>query len=360
MRICIIGPASNVHVHRWAAALMERGNHVSLLSTSPLLDALPPPLAGIPVYVVPTARHGMGRRERLVRLLSGWGRVPALLASLKPDIVHVHSLPVPAATLFLLRVPRLVVSAWGSDVVWRDRRKEQFYPWLLRHATRVTATSAYLADVVASYLREPLRIDVVAFGVDADKFSPATARPLVPHIGTLRHLEPKYGIDILVRSLPSVIEAHPTVKLDIAGEGGQRAELEQLITMLGLMPRIHLRGRIDHGEAPDFLRHLTVFANPSREEEFGVAAVEAQACGLPVVASRVGALPEVVLHGETGLLVPPNDPVALAKALVALLGDPERARMFGQAGREWVMERYRWDDNVAQMLGIYEEVRARA
>ena len=357
MRICLIGPASNVHVHRWAEALTARGHGVSLLSTSPLPHAFPTPLAQLAVFLVPTARPGMSRRERFARLLAGWARVPALLRSLQPDIVHVHSLPAPAATPFLMRVRHLVVSAWGTDVVWRDRRKEQFYPWLLQHATRVTATSQYLADVVASYLRQPRPVDVVAFGIDARRFSPPSTYPDLPRIGTVRHLEAKYGLDVLVRSIPALVAAHPAARVDIVGEGVQRPELEHLIDDLGIGAQARLLGRIDHARVPDFLRTLSVFANPSREESFGVAALEAQACAVPVVATRVGALAEVVRDNETGLLVPPDDPTALAKALIALLGDVERAQQLGRAGRAWVMERYRWDDNVAQMLQIYEEVR---
>ncbi len=360
MRICIIGPASNVHIHRWSTAMLERGHSVSLLSTSPLPAAFPAPLTNVPVYEVPTARPGMGRRERFTRLIGGWARVPSLLASLNPDIVHVHSLPVPAATPFLMRVPRLVVSAWGSDVVWRHPRKERLYPWLLAHATRVTATSEYLANVVASYLRAPRTIEVIAFGVDGSIFYPAPMRSSGSRIGTLRHLEPKYGIDTLIRSLPAILAAHPSAFMDIAGEGEQRHHLEQMIDTLGVARRLHLRGTIEHVSVPAFLRSLDLYANPSREEAFGVAAVEAQASGLPVVASWVGALPEVVLDGETGLLVPPDDPAALAEALSALLAEPDRAARMGQRAREWVMQRYRWEDNVQQMLNLYEEVRASA
>jgi L-malate glycosyltransferase len=356
MRICVIGPASNVHVHRWTQALMEHGHRVSVLSTSPLPPRLPSHLAHAPMVVVPTARPGMSRRQRLARLWSGWARVPGLLASLQPDIVHVHSLPAPAATPFLLRVPRLLVSAWGTDVVWRDRRKERFYPLLLRHAQRVTATSRYLAGVVRSYLSTPRPIDVVAFGVDTERFSPPSKRPDAPRIGTVRHLEPKYGLDVLVRSVPALVAAQPAVEVDIVGEGEQRSDLERLIAALGTGDNVRLRGRLDHAHVPTFLGTLRVFANPSREEAFGVAALEAQACGVPVVASRVGALHEIVREGETGLLVPPDDPASLAAALSSLLQDEERARGMGRAARAWVLEHYRWERNVEQMLAIYREV----
>ena len=96
---------------------------------------------------------------------------------------------------------------------------------------------------------------------------------------------------------------------------------------------------------------------PSRAESFGVAALEAQACGVPVVASRVGGLPEVVRHNETGLLVPPDNPQALAEAIAALLVDHERRAVMGAAARRWVAERYRWKDSVDMMEDVYRQAR---
>jgi glycosyltransferase involved in cell wall biosynthesis len=319
---------------------------------------MPSPFPHIPIFHFPIGRPGMSRGKRLTRLLEGWARVPALLACLSPDIVHLHSLPVPAATPFLLTVRNLVVSAWGSDVVWRDRRKVLLYPFLLARAARVTATSQYLAGVVRTYLRRSRSIDIVAFGVDTAQFSPAPQRPLVPYIGTVRGLEPKYGIDVLIESLPRVFSYHPSVEVDIAGEGPQREALQRRIADLGIEDRVHLHGQIAHADVPAFLRSLSIFVNPSRQESFGVAAAEAQACGLPVVATNVGGLPEVVLDGKTGALVPPEDPEALASTLAAFLASPEWCSRLGAAGRQWIVERYRWETNVDQMVRIYEEVQA--
>jgi glycosyltransferase involved in cell wall biosynthesis len=353
--VCIIGPGNNVHVHRWAEALIGRGLHVSLISTLPVA-ALPPVLRGISYLAIPTATAGMTAPQRVAALLQGWARVPSIIAAIKPDIVHLHSLPAPAAMPFLCLVQHLVVSTWGSDVVQRDQRKERLYPYLLAHAAQITATSQYLATVTASYLGTPQPVHVIPFGVDPECFKPASQRSANGPIGTLRHLEANYGIDVLIEAVPRVLRLNPKQQVEIGGAGSLRSSFEQRIQELGLEARVKLRGRLPHADVPAFLRSLSIFAMPSRAEAFGVAALEAQACGLPVVASSVGGLPEVVRHAETGLLVPPEQPEALADALIALLHDRRRRSAMGQAARDWVRERYDWQTNVTQMIEVYRQV----
>lgn len=352
--VCIIGPGNNVHVHRWAEALRRRGLRVSLISTLPA--ALPASLRDLPCFAIPTATVGMTRAQRLVTLLGGWARVPGLVAALRPDLVHLHSLPTPAAVPFLRPLRRLVISSWGSDVVQRDPRKTRLYPYLLSHAQQLTATSHYLAAMTASYLHTPRPISVIPFGIDPQRFMPVQEPASGYHIGTLRHLERNYGIDVLIETVPLLLESDPQIRIEIGGAGSLRPAFERRIHELAIGEQVTLRGRIDHAEVPAFLRALAVFAMPSRAEAFGVAALEAQACGLPVVASNVGGLPEVVRDGETGLLVPPEQPQALADALLALIHDPERRIEMGAAGREWVRARYDWQTNIDQMLEVYRQV----
>ena len=355
-RVCLIGQAGNVHVQRWAQALVERGLRVSLISTAPLTVPLPPALRHLPCYTIPTASPAMRPHERLLTLLRGWGRVPGLVAALRPDLVQLHALPTPAAVPFLCRVGPLVVSAWGSDVVQRDRRKSQLYPALLAHADALTATSRYLAEVLATYLHRPRRIEVIAFGVDAERFRPPVTRSPQLRIGTLRHLERIYGIDLLVDAIPIINDNYPNLEVVIGGAGSQQQALTAQIARLGLPDQVRLYGRVPHAEVPAFLGALRIFAMPSRAESFGVAALEAQACGVPVVATRVGGLPEAVVEGVSGVLVLPDDASALAESLLRLLDDPQRAAAMGRAGRDWVRERYDWQHNVTQMLAVYEQV----
>lgn len=354
-RVCLIGPASNVHVQRWVRGLCERGYLVSVLSPTAGSPQAVPSLRHIPVYHVPIPAAGASRSSRLLNLLRGWARLPGIVAALKPDLVNLHSLPTPAATPFVSRLPRLVVSPWGSDVVQRDRRKARMYPRLLARAAAITATSQFLADVTATYLQRPRPIDIVPFGVDVARFTPGDS-PDAVHIGTLRQLEPIYGIDILLASLPLIGAGLPDLHCSIGGDGSQREALRRQADQLEVASRVAWRGRIAHDDVPAFLRSLAVFVNPSRAESFGVAALEAQSCGVPVVASRVGGLPEVVRDGVTGVLVPPEQPEALATAIVELLSDPQRRAAMAAAGVAHVRERYSWQSSLDDMQAVYARV----
>ncbi|MBA3948015.1 MAG: glycosyltransferase [Herpetosiphonaceae bacterium] len=356
----MIGPTMSVHTQRWAAALRERGLHVSILSPSPLPVPLPPTLTGLPIWTFPVGRPGMTRAQRLRSLLSGWAMVPGLLHALAPDIVHLHSLPTPAAVPFLLRLPHLVVSAWGSDVVQRDARKVRWYPLLLARAAALCATSHYLAGVLASYLRQPRPINVIAFGIDITKFRPPPV--LVVHtpfrIGCLKRLERIAGQDLLLRAFAQ-LRAAPDGRLPVlrlGGDGEERPALQQLSTTLGVHDRVQFLGAVPHVGAPEFLRQLDLFAMPSRAESFGVAALEAQACGLPVVATAVGGVTEVIQDGQTGVLVPPEDVHALQYALQQCMDDRATLASMAQAGPAWVRTHYDWARNIDQMLAVYEQV----
>ncbi len=360
MKVCLIAAANSAHTQRWVAALRGRGVAVTLLSPSPTPAPLPAALHGVPIWPLAVGRPGMSRRQRLAALLRGWLKVPGLLRSLRPDLVHLHSLPNPVAVPLLLGVPNLVVSAWGSDIVQRDQRKARWYPLLFRAAAAVTATSQDLARVVQSYAPD-VAVAVVAFGIDGQQFVPGPP----PHnpvftFGALKNLEPVAGFDVLLRAFaelgPGPAGRWP--RLIIGGAGSQRAALLDLRDALGLAERVTLPGLVPHGEVAAFLRSLDLFVMPSRADAFGVAALEAQACGVPVVASAVGGVPEVIVDGLTGLLVPPGDPAALRVALERLMFDAVTRRRMALAGPPWVRRCYDWDHNVDQMLAVYAQVLA--
>jgi glycosyltransferase involved in cell wall biosynthesis len=180
-------------------------------------------------------------------------------------------------------------------------------------------------------------------------------------IGTAARLSPEKGLTYLIDALVTLRERYgERVTLRIAGEGPERAKLEAQVATLGLADAVEFTGWLEHDKLPAFLNELDVFALPSTWEGFGVAAAEASACGLPVVATDVYGIPDVVRPGVTGLLVPPKDPAALARALGQLIDNPALRSQFGRAGREYVASHYDWRDNAKQMESIYASLVAKA
>jgi glycosyltransferase involved in cell wall biosynthesis len=173
------------------------------------------------------------------------------------------------------------------------------------------------------------RSSVAYSGVDAPPVEPAPLPWDPPTIAVVGRLAPEKGIDVLLRALADL----DGVRLTVAGDGPERARLDALADELGVADRVTWLGWVRHDELWAVLQQATVVAVPSRQDAFPRIAVEAAHLQRPVVASAVGGLRESVVDHATGLLVPPADPAALARALARVLGDPASARELGAAGR---------------------------
>ncbi len=352
MKICYLADALNVHTQKWARYFVERGNEVHVISFRPAV------IDGAQVHHV---RALFGRAGYVLAA----NRIRKLVWHMAPDIVHAQHATSYGLVGALTGYHPFFISSWGSDVVWSPRQFFLF-DWMLRYnfkrADRVTATSYMLAKATAPFCPPGATVHVIPFGVDTDAFSPPTDKHPGANrsltVGIVKTLRPRYGIRELILAFYQIADSSPDARLVIVGGGEQYAELQALIADLDMGKRITLAGQVGHAQIPRYLQSFDLFVVPSLtdRESFGVAAVEASACGLPVIASRVGGLPEVVLDGQTGLLVPPGDISALAAAMARLLSEPElRARM-GQAGRQFVLEHYRWADNAKSMEQLYTEV----
>jgi peptidoglycan/xylan/chitin deacetylase (PgdA/CDA1 family) len=159
-------------------------------------------------------------------------------------------------------------------------------------------------------------------------------------------------IDVLIAAAPRILERHPDAEFVIAGDGRCRAELEALARSMNVFERFQFLGHRD--DVPRVLADADIFVLPSESEASPNVIIEAMAAGLPVVASRVGGIPELVGDGVTGRLVPAADRQALADAVLDLLDHPERAEAFGRAARHRIEETYSFDRMVEQFEALYE------
>src|SRR2546426_4108791 len=184
-----------------------------------------------------------------------------------------------------------------------------------------------------------------AWGANAQDGVPGDA----PVLLSVCRLEPQKGVDVAVRALPEIRERHPATHLVVLGEGPQRAGLERLARSLEVP--VHLPGRVPDVAA--WLRRADLLVHPARWEGFGLALLEAMLASLPVVATHVSSIPEIVVDGETGLLVPPDDASALAAAVNRVLDDPAD---LGERGRD----RARAEFSVARMAERTLDVYRRA
>jgi glycosyltransferase involved in cell wall biosynthesis len=268
-------------------------------------------------------------RVTLLPLMLAAFRRAAAQAARDADLVHAHWLPA-GAIARSLRKP-YVVQVWGTDVELARRA-----PWLarpvLRRARAVVAASSWLADAARALGADD--VSVIPSGVDLPERVAAEAEP--PEVLYAGRLSAEKGVlDLLA--------AADGLPLTVAGDGPLR---ERVPGALGFVP---------HDELERLYERAAVVACPSLREGFGVVCAEAMAHARPVVASAVGGLLDLVLDGETGLLVPPGDSRALRAALERLLADADLRSRLGAAARERIRMRFAWDVVLDRTLELYAE-----
>ena len=357
MKVVFLADAPNVHTQRWLAHFVRAGVDCEVISFRPAT------IEGARVHYVAGA-ESLGKARYLVHAR----RVRRLVHDLAPDLLHALHVTSYGFLGALAKYRPFIVSVWGTDVL-EAPHLTPFHSWLTRYALAgadvITATSLQLGVETTRYAPRGTPVTVIPYGVDLDRFAPAGERPPRDEIviGTVSRLSPEKGVRYLIEAFARLRGTlGPTLKLRIAGDttpvaaGPERHALEALAARLGIAEAIEFAGWVEHEALPAFLRGLDVFVLPSVFEGFGVAAVEASAAGLPVVASNVHGLPEVVRDGTTGLLVPPRSPDALADALGRLINQAALRETMGRAGRDFVAARYDWRQNARQMERLYASV----
>ena len=276
-------------------------------------------------------------------------------AARRAELVHTHLVH---ADVYGALGARRLVSTKHNDDPFRTGTFRFVERALTRRAGRVVAITNALARFLVERVGIPrAKVTTIHYGLDdlpnawgenGPSPIPNEARVLL----AVCRLERQKGVDVAVRALPRVRERHPAAELVVLGDGPERPALERLARNLDVP--VHLLGRVPDVAA--WLRRADVLVHPARWEGFGLALLEAMLAELPVVATTVSSIPEIVVSGETGVLVPPDHPGALADAIARVLADPGT---LGAAGRD----RARAEFSVARMadetLAVYSQVARR-
>lgn len=284
------------------------------------------------------------------------------------EIVHAHY-AIPHATSALLardmtsRGTKVVTTLHGTDVTLVGL--EPAFSRSTRHAIErsdgVTAVSRYLAQHTRDTMGARAPIEVVHNWVDPDRFRPDRdpasrarfARPdetLVVHVSNFRPVKRPQDV---IRVFARIARERPA-RLIAVGDGPERSRAHELARRLGVHDRVHFLGSFPSVET--VLGVADLFLLPSEQESFGLVALEAMACGVPVVSSDAGGLPEVVLEGETGYLRPPGDADAMAEASLGLLADEDRRRAFGDRARDRAVREFRPGVILPRYIEVYRKV----
>jgi len=344
------------HVLTLAEALKDQLRLGLLAPPGPLL----PEFERLGVHYVPFTglhvdlRRGLGEFRRGLRVM---------MAEFRPNVLHVHA-GAELAVLAHTVAPKVPIVL--TIHAFHGRHAEANYRlagWLARLARvqRVIAVSQSEARLLAAGGLRPPRLEVIYNGIPDRQGEPIDWRAEVgwpegdPIVGVVARLEPPKGVHLLLEAVAR-LHRRGTVRsrLVVVGDGSAREALMDQARALGLTEWVYFAGfRPDSWRAYGGFEVAVV---PSLQDGFPLAGLEAMAAGRPVVASDAGGLPEMVEHGETGLVFPAGDVDALADCLQALLTDPARARAMGRRARERFLERFHLDQMVQRTRAIYDAV----
>jgi glycosyltransferase involved in cell wall biosynthesis len=284
----------------------------------------------------------LGSAPQLTRRLAG------LLRRLEPGVVHVTEVLPPALVAARVAgVRRLLLTHHTPELPRADNAAGRLWlrlGWLTRPTVIYTSETDRERDG-----RSPSV--VVPLGIDLERF--ASGHPVLDGrvVGNVARLAPQKGQRFLLEAIPAVVARHPDARFVIVGDGGLRSELERRAEELGVADRVLFTGARD--DVPDLLASFEVFAFPSLYEGLCLAVIEAQAAGVPVVATPVGGIRESVVDGETGFLVPVEDAAGLADRISWCLDHPGEARAIAEIARTRVRERHSEQAMVDRTLALY-------
>ena len=381
----------NVHVAALSSALGRQGHQVTVYTRrdDPSLPVRVPLAPGVEVVHLDAGPAERVPKDALLPflpaladgLVADWERV-------RPDIVHGHFWMSGVAALDAARRvaplrPLPVVQTFHALGVVKRRHqgaadsspaeREYLEPEVGRTADGVLATCTDEALELVALGVPGDSITVVPCGVDTGRFLPTgPAEPKgQPHrILSVGRLVQRKGVDLVVTAMARLADLGRTdVELVVVGGSGGVSDLrddpevrrlEDLARQLGVADRVHIRGQVAQAELPRVLRSADAVVCAPWYEPFGIVPLEAAACGVPAVVSAVGGLTDSVVHGETGLHVPPRNPDAIAAALATLLDDEPLRRRLGAAGRARMESRYSWDRVAADTADAYRRTIRRA
>ncbi len=369
------GLETNVRV--LAPALIQAGHQVSILYLDARVRALTQTtVEGITEYRAPIghkhyylhrATFGVGHLGKLAR---AWEhsqdaaramceiarRQPLDLIELPEMVVRKNQLPAPY-------VMRLHSSAWmcrklfNEPIPPTDVFEIRLESQSLERAAAITSPSRFVAEYVSNACHVKRPIDIIPYPVDTDRFKPCdeisrSARNDSPMVLFVGRIEKRKGADTLMRAIPNVVAQFPDTEFIFAGSMNE--ELKELAATMP--PQVKFLGVKPRDELVTLYQQATMVVVPSQWDNSPNVIYEAMACGAPVVATRVGGIPELVEDGVTGLLVPPGEPLALASAVCALLGDVAGLQKMSVSAREKAVENFSREKILNRTLELYQQV----
>lgn len=311
----------------------------------------------IPIYRFPFAHPALYTNLNQVAELQQ--QVAVLKRHFAPDLIHLNGVGISDffhhLTASSHRAPVLATlhGEWrhldnGYDLIQRTLRAAD---WVCGSSEAILKLGRQLAPDLKSHS------SVIHNGIDIPELSPVPLPTDTPRFLCLGRLAPEKGFDVALTAFATICERFPQASLVVAGDGPTHLDLKQQAATLGLSHAVRFVGSVDPLAVPALINEATIVLMPSRQESLPMVALEAAIMARPVVASRVGGLPEVIAHHETGLLVETEDSKAMAEAALFLLERSDLMTHIGQVARRRAQERFSWEQHLAAYDALYQQLR---
>ena len=349
--ICFLADADSIHIKKWVEYFSRFEFEIHIISMRGTkykyrdnvhLHIIEPPFKNKLSYIL---------------LIN---KIKKLVREIKPDILHSHYATSYGLFGRMCSYHPFIVSAWGSDVY--EFPRNMINRGLLNHVFKgadiVCSTSYEMANEIRKYYDK--KIVITPFGVDTVKFDcsvPIFENSYVT-IGIVKNLEKVYGIDLLIEAFSEVCKTwkDDELRLMIVGDGSQSAALRSLCKRFNIIDKVIFTGAVQNENVPEFVNMMDFVCLPSLSEGFGVSAVEACACGRPVIGTNVGGLKEIVIDGYNGFLINPGSVDEIKNKIIYALNNRELLKTMSENARKFIIEKYDWEGNAEIMKNLYTEM----
>ncbi len=357
MKICYLADINSAHTHKWLNYFKNKGYDIHVISLGN------GEYEGVNVHCLDVTDNVMKKAsdKNKLQYIKKIKRVKELVNEIKPDILHAHYATSYGLLGALANYHPYIISAWGSDVYdfpIKSPVHKMMLKYNLKKADYIFSTSNVMKEETQKYTNK--NIEVTPFGVDINRFVPRRTEKDEVVIGTIKTLEEKYGIQYLVKAFAQLKDRNPdmNLKLRIGGKGSQEDYLKGLCRDLKIYNDVTFLGFVNPDDVVKEFQNFDIAVFPSTldSESFGVAAVEAESCGTPIVVSEVGGLMESTKPGITSLVAKKASVEDLRDKIDMLVKDKELRLKMGTAARKFVEDNYNLEDNFAYVDKLYKEI----
>lgn len=354
MKICFIADGRTIHTQRWIE-YFSKNNDVHLIT----YDPMPYPIEGVTEHVIKGSFNNL-----YFDFLPRQFKIQKLIKEINPDLVHAHFI-----TKYGFHLPGgkkypTIVSAWGDDILILPPKNRLIHIYTKKILNRVDLIYAVSYDIYHHIIEDfgikENKIRYLPFGIDPSVFHPGSEEERCDgsyfHIFSNRGFDPVYDMDTLVKGFEQAYRRNNDLRLILKGEGPQKNEIMNHVEKNGLNDVVNFQERTDYSEVSLDYRKYDLFVNTSLSDGTPVSLLEAMSSGLPVISTHVGGIPEWIINGENGILIPVKRPDILAEKILQMASDGHLRGKISANARKTVIDRADWWNLMAKAEEDYREL----